>query len=100
MEEREITSYIIVKNGLSIIRLPKTVESKNFKKVIFFFGIITILVFFFLFIEISISLYKLKKTNKNLLNDYNLKLKNLYVIEYKVLKIKKFFDKKYKDYKL
>ena len=49
MEEREITSYIIVKNGLSIIRLPKTVESKNFKKVIFFFGIITILVFFFLF---------------------------------------------------
>ncbi len=100
MEEREIASYIMVKNGLSMIRIPKTVESKNCKKVIFSFGIITFLVFFFLFIDISISLYKLKKTNKNLLNDYNLKLKDLYVIENKVLKVKKFFDKKYKAYKL
>ena len=83
-----------------MIRIPKTVESKNCKKVIFSFGIITFLVFFFLFIDISISLYKLKKKNKNLLNDYNLKLKDLYLIENKVLKFKKFFDKKYKNYKL
>ena len=34
MEEREIASYIMVKNGLSMIRIPKTVESKNCKKVI------------------------------------------------------------------